>query len=454
MSITLTVLLITLCLFSYAYNKYNILLFLLVLSLFGDIFDFQIGVALKLHHFIVLLSLPKLVVYSFHSVLLKNYLKYLILEFLLVIVMGVIFVFIVPFYDPYASSRLFTQTPVMRALISSVRMVLEIFTIILVVNWVLTNKINLNLLIKTISIVLILNCSVAIIDFFIGNQIRTMIYSGVQVGGGRFFGLSGEPRAFGRYNAFGLVFLLYYTNSRCRKLRIYGITASIVGLILSLSASSFIIAGMGIVFYILSKRRIKSTIILGFILISSIVILNTNVFFQNTTMAKINKVLVSNENADFVEKVSSDEPLLFARFEVFDRAALNFFYHHPQYLIFGMGPNLISTPASAYLTATAASAFTEGINTVPASFFVNTLSRSGLVGLLLMGSFFLSVLRKTKIDNHRYFFAAFLLMSLMVATSLIFFFTGLTIALVLHNRRNNITNVSHIKKVLKTLCFR
>lgn len=441
MTIIFTILLITLILFSYAYNKYNILLFLLILSLFNDIFEFQIDVALKLHHFIVLLSLPKLIAYYFQSVILQKYLKYLLLEFAIVIVMGVIFVFIVPFDDPYANTRLFTQTPLMRGLISSVRMILEIATIILVVNWFLTKRINFNQIIRFISIVLILSVSVAVIDFFIEYQIRRMIYPEIQVISGRFFGLAGEPRYFGRYCAFGLIFLLFYSNYNSRILRKFGIAASLIGLLLSLSASSYIIAVIGVIFYLLSIRRIKSTIVFVSILISFIFILNTNSFFQSTTMSKINQVLVANENDDLFEKVSNNEPSLFTRFEIFDRAALNFFYHYPQYLIFGVGPGLISVPASPYLTITSASTYENGINSIPHSLLINTLSRSGFIGIILIGSFFFYILKRIKNKNDKYFILTFLIMSLIVATSLFYFIMGLIITFALLEKKQKIAIV-------------
>ncbi|MDD2995040.1 MAG: hypothetical protein PHP99_02360 [Paludibacter sp.] len=361
--------------------------------------------------------------------------------------MGVVFVYLLPFNDPYANSRLYTQMPEMRALISSIRIFFEITTIILVINWILTNKINLNQIIKYISIVLIISVSVGVIDFISGFHIRTTIYPGVVVQSDRVFGLSGEPRSFGRYCAYGLIFLLYYPNANVKKIRNYGIVFSIVGLILSLSASSLIIAIVGVILYMLSQRRIKSTIILGFALVSSIVILNTNVIFKNLTLSKINQVFALNESKLSYEKVSRDEPFLFSRFEVFDRAALNFFFHYPQYLLFGVGPELISIPASPYLTASDMTIYRAGINSTPHTFLVNTLSRSGLVGLILMGLFFSVILRSAKIKNQRYFFGTFLIMSLMVSTSLIYFFTGLTIALILNNRRHSLMINNKVRTV-------
>lgn len=427
MSIILSLLLIVLCIYSYAYNKYNILLFLLVLSLFGDIFEFRIGVALKLHHFIVLLSLPRLLVYYFRSIHLKKYIKYLVVEFALILILGVIFGFIFQFDDPYAASRTFTQTSAMRAIISSVRMLLELSTIILVIYWINTKKINLDLIIKTISIVLIINVTVAVIDFYSGFIIKNFInYDGRNLQG-RFLGLSGEPRGFGRYCSFSLIFLLFFRPTHFAILRKVALYLSIIGVILSFSASSILITIVGLSIYLYSQREFKLVFISIVLMFIAFGFLKTNEFFQTDTFTKINMVIGSNEN-NKKEKVSLDEPDIFSSFEVFDRAALNFFYHHPGYLLFGTGPNLISIPASPYLTLEAAAIYEYGINSVPHSMFVNILSRSGIIGIVLNILFFIVVFKKINVKRNKYFFSAIFIMSLLVGTSIFYFYIGLTIA--------------------------
>jgi hypothetical protein len=435
MSIILSVIIIVLCIFGYIYKKYNILLFLLVLSLFGDIFEFKIGISFKLHHFIVLLSLPKLLVYYFHSNHLKKYLKYLFLEFILILILGVIFGLIFPFDDPYACSRLFTQTPAMRAIIFSGRMLLELYIIILVVYWINTNKINLDLIIKTISIVLIINVSVAIIDYFSGYIINNAIYPNIREISGRFSGLSGEPRAFGRYSAFGLVFLMFFQKTKNVKLRSLAMILSIIGIFLSLSASSIVITIVGVTIYMIYKRKFKAAFGIFLLLFLAFSILNTNVFFQQETLYKINMILGQTENNSSNEKVSIDEPTIFSRFEVFDRAALNFFYHNPGYLFFGVGPNLISIPASLYLTRTDAAVYVDGINSVPHTMFINILSRSGIFGIVLNTLFFIVLFKRNKTKRNKYFFATIFIMSLIVETSTFYFLIGLTISLIIQNEK-------------------
>lgn len=436
MSIIITAIFVFLVIYSYIFRKYNILLFLLLLSLFNDIFEFSIGVAFKMHHFIVLLSLPGLIIYYYHSIKLKKITKYLFVEFLFAIMLGVVFGFITPFDDTYANSRLFTQTPAMRATISTLRMLLELSTIIIIIYWINTKKIFVSQIVKFISIVIIINVIVAIIDYLGGYFIKTLIYPDVRIITGRFTGLSGEPKAFGRYCSFSLLYLLYFNNTKSQTLRKLAIAFSSLGVLLSLSASTILITTAGLSIYLLSRRRIKSTIIIVTFSIIAYSFLNVNVFFKSQTLFKIQTAIGVLDDTS-IEKVNIDEPEFFSRFDVFDRAALNFLYNNPKYLLFGVGPNLISTPASEYLTPTAASIYTEGINTAPGTYLISTLSRTGIVGIVLNILFFSFVLKSIKNKSDKYFFITFWIMTLMVGTSLFYFFNGFIIALII-KRRNHL----------------
>ena len=92
------------------------------------------------------------------------------------------------------------------------------------------------------------------------------------------------------------------------------------------------------------------------------------------------------------------EPEVFTRFEVFDRAALNFFYNNPKHLILGTGPNLISIPSSEYLDRSGIVTFDGMIVGVPGFGIINLLSRSGLIGLFF---YFFTYLKIQKILRKR-----------------------------------------------------
>jgi hypothetical protein len=70
--------------------------------------------------------------------------------------------------------------------------------------------------------------------------------------------------------------------------------------------------------------------------------------------------------------------------EVFDASALNFLYHNPEHVFVGVGPGLISLPASHYVPPGDAQAiFGDRIDSIPFMGVLRTVSDSGLLGLAL-----------------------------------------------------------------------
>ena len=94
------------------------------------------------------------------------------------------------------------------------------------------------------------------------------------------------------------------------------------------------------------------------------------------------------------------EPAIFTRFEVFDRAALNFFYNNPIYIFLGTGPNLISIPSSKYLDRSGIVTFEGKIVGIPGFGIINLISRSGLLGLFLYCFTYFKILKILKNRNH------------------------------------------------------
>jgi hypothetical protein len=166
------------------------------------------------------------------------------------------------------------------------------------------------------------------------------------------------------------------------------------------------------------------------VLFISFFLIKQNEFFQDNTFSKIEAVLrfTGGEQSTFYEeKVDSDEPDLFKRFEVFDRAALNFLYRHPFYWIVGTGPNLISIPASPYITETNKSIYGSTIDSVPHSFIINLISRSGVIGLFLWTVAFLKF-RKQLLNcmkSQKVFFYGLIVSQLLVSSILFYFFLGI-----------------------------
>lgn len=434
----LSILFIVICLFCYITNKHKILAFIFILTLFNGDFQFNIGVSFNVYHFITLLYVPKIIIYLSHNQFLKKILKPLIIELFIIFIFGLIYGFIFPFDDPFESYRSFTQRANMRSIISFSRLLIEFFSILLVVYWIDSKKIKIDLLIKYFAIVIIISFVIAILVYFMPRVFRilfpnfTLHFYGV-----RFTGLVGEPRTMGRFFGFSLIFLLFYKNVSFKKTRIVAIIISLIAVLLSLSASTLIVTGIGLFIYLLVNRKLSSLTLLTLMITTGFLIFNNNEFFQETTMYKIKSVLAIEQKEKPIKL--PNEPDLFTRFEIFDRAALNFLYNNPKYALLGVGPNLISIPASRYLPPEYLNSevYGYGINTVPTTFLVNTISRSGIVGLFLYLFFFFTIYDNLSEKKEKYCFFVISIMQLLTSSNLFLLITGISIAIIITNRKKS-----------------
>tara|TARA_Y100001954_G_C15648892_1_gene521612 strand:- start:348 stop:893 length:546 start_codon:yes stop_codon:yes gene_type:complete len=126
-----------------------------------------------------------------------------------------------------------------------------------------------------------------------------------------------------------------------------------------------------------------------------------------------------------------DEPYIFTSFEVFDRAALNFFYNNPRYIIFGTGPNLISIPASKYLDKSAILTYERTMVGIPGIGIINHISRAGLIGLILYLTVFFKINKILKKSSNKACKEIFIVVSsiyLIIGNPWIYFVIGYVIA--------------------------
>lgn len=437
MVLLLSIVIILIVLFLFFRNNHKALAFIFLFTLFNGDFQFNVGVSLNVYHFITIIYLPNLFSFLKRNTLLKKLTRPLVYELLIIFFFGILFGYVMPFDDPFANFRSFTQQANMRALISFSRMFLEFFSILLVVYWLMKGLVSLQNIIKYFSYVIILSVVIALILFIYPPIFRYLFPNFAHhFIGTRFTGLVGEPRTFGRFCSFGLVFLLYYKSYYNKKERIIAIILSSIGIVISLSASAFIVTGIGLGLYFIHRRNITSLTIVLFVSLIGYIILKNNDFFMNTTMDKIQSVISVKQTENSDRRIN--EPNIFTKFEVFDRSALNFLYSNPQYLLFGVGPNLISIPASKYLPPELVNSevYGNGINSVPTTLFVNIISRSGFIGLFLQLQFFILVFNRLFYKyGKRCFFTTFL-MSLITATNIFFLIIGISLYLVLSFRKN------------------
>jgi len=419
-------------------QKLNILLiWVFIFSLFNDLFELDFGFTIAIHDLIALLHLPVLLREIRRDKKLGNFLKYFLNEwkylFFLFFLFGMIFPW--EYKDEY---RTFAQRAFGRSFISLISIFSNILLIVIPIFWVKYKIITLEQLLKFISQIIIITIAIAIIDFALNYQIKQLIHSD-RIIQGRFTGLSGEPRSFGRVLLFGNI-IMYYAKSKYKYSGLkWAYYLTFIGILLSASASTifslvFIVIPVNYYFGNFNK------IILLPIIVSIVLFVNVSevgdFFVQQDliapeTLFKIEKVLDLNDEAipkepDFY---GYSEPEIFKRFEVFDRAALNFLWNNPNYLITGTGPNLISIPASEWTDESAKAIYGEVINSVPHTYLINVLSRSGLIGVTIVFMFFFIKfnlrLKKAKLKELRNIFITAFLVNMLIYSSSFFFVLGL-----------------------------
>ena len=430
-----SILLLTVSLFFLIRNNQKGLIVIVVISLSNDLFEIPF-IGVKHYQFISLLFSLKVIRYWINNAsFLKKIILPLILEYYYLIILGIILGFIFPWKGDYDHLRSWSQLSEGRTIVQLVRFLSELALIFFVYYCLHAHKVTIKFIINVISVIMSIGVLIALFDSFTNYSIRFTLFNEARFIEGRFLGLNGEPRAFGQICSFGLLFLVImkkYINSGLIK---YGIISSIIGVILSFSASTYILTIVWVAVFILFKiikLNVLSVIFIFFVLLSVNYLISNNEFVYSDTIRKINIVTgIDMKEHGIIEKVDANEPNFFSRFEVFDRAALNFLYRNPSYLVTGTGPNLISIPSSPYLTKTTYSIYGENIDSVPHSFIINLLSRTGLIGLLLWLVFFMKMYKnqKNNLPILKAFFVSVFISNFIASSAYFYFYLGIILFL-------------------------
>lgn len=406
------------------------LLIVIIISLTNDLFNLPLGFNLSLHHTISLILFPKVLKYfTKQSTIFKYIISPLVFEIFYLIFLGVLFGYIIPWRSPVDYSRAWNQIAEGRALIQMIRLIADFGIILLIYYLLSTKQVSLDYLIKVFSIIISITVIITFINYFAANRIKLFLFS--EIGRdimGRYTGFNNEPRSLGKTCSITALFLILFSGWQYKDKGIMGIVFSFIGIIISFSASAYIITITWISIILLYKRNIRYLFISLPILLLVLFFLNDNSFFNNNTKRKLEMVLSITDNTKKIdnERVDREEPEIFTHFEVFDRAALNFLYRNPFYCVIGTGPNLISIPASPYLTKKAYAIYGKKIDSVPHSLIVNILARSGIIGILLWLIFYRRFIRSfdSSIKDQRTFFVSLFIVNLLVYSTLFYFFIG------------------------------
>jgi hypothetical protein len=347
--------------------------------------------------------------------------------------------------------RTFTQRAFGRSFISLFRISLELLSIIIPILWVKYKIVTLETLFRIIAYVVIFTLFVAIIDVFVGYKIRGLIPNARLIQG-RFMALNGEPRVMGSVMLFANILFYYLKKKFGSKLFAIVYYLTFVGILLSGSASAILslFAVVFVINIILSKTNRILFVPIGVFIVLILNVGNvlqeivSNDFISEKTLYKIEYVLGTNESILIDNVGSNDEPELFQRFEVFDRAALNFLWNNPLYFVIGTGPNLVSIPASAYIDDNAKRTYDQVINSVPHTYLINIVSRSGLFGIItIVIMFFFRFKKQLELYTSKdltIMFHKIFAVNLILNSSLFYFLLGIVILTFLITRYANNSN--------------
>jgi hypothetical protein len=200
--------------------------------------------------------------------------------------------------------------------------------------------------------------------------------------GGRARGFNGEPRVSGSLAATGIIMLLRpgFLQSPKAVLLLFihalgmAFTTSTLALILLLCGTGCLLVLTG---------RVAVLAIAG--VAGALTVLFISAWFGSSPLQlwmEYTGERISTRQEAIGERLLIDS--LVQVLEVFDASALNFLYHNPQHLFVGVGPGLVSLPASHYVPPGDAQAiFGDRIDSIPFMGLLRTVSDSGLVGLVL-----------------------------------------------------------------------
>lgn len=405
---------------------YKGLLILILLSLLGNMLYFNFfGSRIILFQLITLLSFPIIIMQK--KVKLSYLIKGIRHEFLILILLGVFFGFLFP-WEHQSQTRSWNQLASGRSIVALVNIFSEILLIYFIYMIFVSKKVLMKNFINTLSILIIIVSLISLIDLFFDYPIYSSLFGRDAVtisNAGRLIGLSHEPRSLGRLITLGWLFLLIFKINGFRF--VYENISLILGLTVILfvfSFSTYFIFVLGLLITLrnqLMKFNLKYIFGIGILVFIFFQVIAFDDKVLNTMLYKL--ASVTEGRVDYYNYYPN-EPFLFSTFEIFDRAALNFFYNNPIYLLFGTGPNLISL-------ASQATSIEGPINGIPGYGLIALVSRSGLVGLFLYYIAFKKIYNLLRIENNKLLMDLFLVSVftyIFVRSPWLYFIIGLVIA--------------------------
>jgi hypothetical protein len=423
--------LIVLASYGYFIKSYALVCSIMIFAMCNDLFQIVVGTDMNIAYMLSIFALP-IIIWNF-KLLLRTPFKFLFQEYIYLIILGVVFGLLIPWQSYEDIHRSWSQKALGRTTFQLVKFFADFLNCLFWFVMIRTKKVNFNTFNKIVSYSIIFTVFVGILDLFIfKNQIKNFLFSDANLlrVNDRFTSFNGEPRGIGRTCVY-ISIMLFYLRIYCNQKTLLNMVALFVaqlGLILSLSASAILLDLLIILIIILhqpGKLKYAYLLVGSFIISVLYIYLNESQIFREKTLSKLEMVLSMEGRENYRYRDNINEPKIFKSFEVFDRAALNFLYFNPVYLIIGTGPNLISIPASDYIDTYSAKIYGKRIDSVPHSGFVNILARSGIIGLLLFLLMLFRIFSYKKLAYGNYLLLLLgLLAYFLVADNKFFFLLG------------------------------
>ena len=323
MNIYLSIIFILIIIIGAISKNYKLLVFLSILSVFADNFRINIGPSLLLINLIAFVESPFILKHFtarylyLKTKIFKKIIRPLWINYLYLILLGLIFGFLYPWTDD-SNYRMWTQTAQGRTVITLARYLSEILIALYFFILITTKRIDIKFIVYSIGWITFLSFAIGIIDYNLGYIIKEKFLYMFSELSNRFLALNGEPKMYGRNSALAYIILLfYYLKYDKNKLLLFFIFVNFTGVVLSLSASSYILFILFNLYLLLTRRNIKVTIFATLILFILFLTVQNNAFFVDITKGKIDKALygVSTFENNFVEN-------FILRFDIFDHLAL------------------------------------------------------------------------------------------------------------------------------------
>ncbi len=367
-------------------KKERLLLGWVCITLFVQIFDTSIYTNLPAGRIVGLIFLPQSIS------LVKSWLKILpvkiwMINYMYLLVLAVIFGFLIPWPDSTMARPLSLTAPG-RSIIYSIRLLSDLSLALFIAGQL--RRPGTLLYAARCMVVGTTSTALAGMIHLISNADLFNIITGL---GGQVLnierarGLSLEPRAMGMACAYGIMILLL-GRSRISRYWILLIFVNLIALLISYSASSFVLLMFGVITasIFFSNRERAIVVMISLLIVMSILVASiyapSQVEYAITTLQfrldpeyKLSGIPTGN----FGQEIAY-------RLDVFDSSALLFLLDQPLYALIGTGPGLVSLPASYYVPPGLYSLIWTpevGINSPPSHGLLLEISNSGLIGISL-----------------------------------------------------------------------